>query len=96
MENDLRIIIVFLQRAIKIWPAVMLAANRTDKVIGRIICLTVSIKTMNWERGRGVLKGTKCLKKWFEFLVELKIMNPNQKGNASLNVIIIWALIVNT
>jgi hypothetical protein len=37
----------------------MLAANRTDKVIGRIIFLTISIKTINGISGAGVPNGTK-------------------------------------
>lgn len=43
-------------------PAVMLAANRTPKVIGRIIFLISSIKTINLIRNTGVPVGTKCLK----------------------------------
>jgi len=61
-------LMLFLQRDIKICPAVIFAAKRTERVMGRIIWLTVSIITINWERGSGVLKGTKCLKKWFGFL----------------------------
>ena len=37
----------------------MLAANRTLKVRGRIKFLTISIKTINGTRGRGVPSGTK-------------------------------------
>jgi len=93
-ENKLKIIILFLQRAIKICPAVIFAASRTERVIGRIIWLTVSIITINWDKARGVLKGTKCLKKWFIFLWNLKTIKHNQKGKANLNVNIIWAVIV--
>jgi hypothetical protein len=85
-------VILLVQRPIKMWPAVMFAAKRTDKVIGRIICLTVSIITINWERGRGVLKGTKCLEKWFGFFKTLNITKDNHSGKANLNVNIIWAL----
>jgi len=41
------------------WPAIMLAANRTDSVIGRIIFLTISIQTINDIRATGVPWGTK-------------------------------------
>lgn len=76
------------------WPAVMLAAKRTDKVIGRIICLTVSIITINCDKGNGVLSGTKWLKKWCLFLLDLKRIKLIQKGKANLKVNIMWALIV--
>jgi len=59
-----KIIILFIQRPIKMCPAVKLAAKRTDNVIGRIICLIVSIITINWERIIGVPKGTMWLIKW--------------------------------
>ena len=36
-----------LVKAIRIWPAVIFAASRTDRVMGRIICLIVSIIVMN-------------------------------------------------
>ena len=65
-------------------------------MIGRIICLTVSIITINCDKGRGVLKGTKWLKKWFVFLRRPKIINPSQKGNTKDKLSIIWAVIVKT
>lgn len=62
-EKILKIKMGLQQRAIKICPAVILAHSRTDKVIGRIICLIVSIITINWERARGVESGTRWAKK---------------------------------
>lgn len=47
MVRELRMLIVLEHKAIRMWPAVMLAASRTERVMGRIICLTVSIKTIN-------------------------------------------------
>ena len=41
------------------WPATMLAAKRTDKVIGRIKTLTNSITTISAISPNGVPKGTK-------------------------------------
>jgi hypothetical protein len=74
----------------------MLAASRTERVIGRISWLMLSIITINWERGSGVLRGTKCLKKCVVFFVILKITIPSHKHRALLNVISMWAVRVNT
>jgi len=41
------------------WPATMFAASRIDKVPGRIIFLTVSIRTINGIRAPGVPDGTR-------------------------------------
>jgi hypothetical protein len=41
-------------------PAIILAANRTAKVPGRIILLIISISTMKGINIIGVLFGTKC------------------------------------
>jgi len=40
-----------LMRTINKWPAIILAASRTDKVIGRITLLTISIKTIKGIKG---------------------------------------------
>ena len=40
-------------------PATMLAASRTDKVMGRIMFLTSSIKTINGINALGVPEGTR-------------------------------------
>jgi len=45
------------------WPATILAAKRTDNVIGRIKFLTSSINTIKGIRALGVPDGTKCDKK---------------------------------
>ena len=69
------------------WPATILAANRIDKVIGRIIFLTVSIITIIGIRNEGVPKGTR----WANNLLYWKIIEnnivPNQIGKARTNVI---------
>ena len=44
------------------WPATILAANRTDKVIGRIKTLTTSINTINEINPIGVPIGTRWTK----------------------------------
>ena len=40
-------------------PAIMLAANRTERVSGRIILLVISIKTIKGINTGGVPRGTK-------------------------------------
>ena len=69
------------------WPATILAASRIDKVIGRIIFLTVSIITMIGIRNDGVPKGTK----WANNLLYWKIIEntivPSQIGKANTRVI---------
>ena len=42
------------------WPAVMLAANRNDSVIGRTMILVVSIITKNGFNHSGAPSGKKC------------------------------------
>ena len=59
-----------------------------------MICLVVSMRTINWDRGSGVLSGTKWLKKWEVFLWILNKTNPIQKARALLKVISMWAVIV--
>lgn len=44
------------------WPATMLAANRTDKVIGRIRFLESSISTIKGAKNIGVPLGTRWAK----------------------------------
>ena len=46
----------------------MLAARRTDSVIGRIKFLTNSIKTIRGIRAAGVPEGTKCDKKLLKLI----------------------------
>ena len=48
-----------LNNTIKRWPATILAANRTERVIGRITALVSSITTIKGARGPGLPKGTK-------------------------------------
>jgi hypothetical protein len=50
---------VFPSKVINKCPAIILAANRTAKVPGRIIFLMVSIKTMKGINTKGVPWGTK-------------------------------------
>lgn len=83
-----------LNNEINKWPAIILAANRTDKVIGRIIFLVVSINTMKDESIIGVPFGTK----WENILFVFFIHPYNRKiihiGIAKVNVIIICLVAV--
>lgn len=77
-------------------PAIMFAARRIAKVPGRIMFLTVSIKTMNIISGPGVPCGTRWVNIWFIFVIHPNIINLNHKGNANLNVIAMCLVLVNT
>jgi hypothetical protein len=65
-------------------PATRLAANRTDKVIGRITLLTNSIKTIKGIKTYGVPTGTKWAKKLPIFIEILKIIYPIHIVKANL------------
>lgn len=54
----------FPSKVIRRWPAIIFAIRRTERVIGRITLLTVSIKTMNGMRTKGVLWGKVCANIW--------------------------------
>jgi len=87
-DKIFRVYIVLLIRFIKMCPAVILAASRTESVIGRIICLTLSIITIKWDSIIGVPTGTKCLKKFLKDFFKEKKIKQTQKGSAkfSLNI----------
>ena len=77
-------------------PATILAANRTDKVIGRIILLTISINTINGINTIGVPNGTKWAKNDLKSkTTDLKI-TPIQTGSAIVKVKVKCAEEVNT
>lgn len=73
------------RRVNKRWPATILAANRTDSVIGRITFLTISIKTMNGINAGGVPMGTKCANMSFGKLNQAYITCPTHNGIAKEN-----------
>ena len=68
-------------------PATIFAANRIDKVIGRIIFLTVSIITIIGIKNEGVPKGTKWAKRLLYWKIIENNIVPNQIGKAKTNVI---------
>lgn len=65
----------------------MFAANRTDKVIGRMMFLIISIITIKGIKAAGVPIGTKWARKSVMLLTILNIINLNQKGKANERVI---------
>ena len=69
------------------WPATMLAANRMDSVIGRIIFLTVSIITIIGIKNDGVPRGTKWANNLLYWKTIETIIVPNQIGKARTKVI---------
>lgn len=77
-------------------PATILAANRTDKVIGRIILLTISISTINGIKTPGVPKGTKCAKKDLKSKTTELAITAIHIGSAIVKVKVRWADEVNT
>lgn len=62
MLNNLEFTIGSLIKVINKCPATKFAANRTDRVIGRIKLLTSSINTIKGISTYGVPTGTKCAK----------------------------------
>lgn len=81
---------LFLKSVIRRWPAIILAANRIDKVIGRIKFLIVSMHTIKIISVDGVPWGTKCENMWFVLNNQPKIIIVIQAGKAKDKVIIIW------
>ena len=67
-------------------PATILAANRIDKVNGRIIFLTDSITTITGIKNLGVPIGTKWQNKLLYWKIIDKIILPNHMGKAKFNV----------
>jgi len=79
--------LISLKRESKRCPAIILAANRTDKVIGRIIFLVVSMNTIKTLNKRGVPLGIKCENILLVKLIQPNSINVNQRGRAKFKVI---------
>lgn len=84
----------FLKSLISKWPATIFAVSRTERVIGRIRFLTISIITMKFISGVGVPTGTMWIIIFFELLVHPKIIIRLHIHTANENVIEIWAVLV--
>ena len=65
---------IFPNKLSKRWPATRLAARRTERVIGRITLLIVSIITINGIRNGGVPRGTRCAKNLCGAFIVLVVM----------------------
>lgn len=78
------------KRVIKRCPATILAISRTERVIGRITFLMVSIKTIKGISTEGVLWGTRCENMWLVNLIQPKSIKVNQRGRANVRVNVIW------
>lgn len=87
---------VFPNKVRRRWPAIILAANRTAKVPGRIIFLIVSIKTINGIRIEGVPWGTKWANICWVWLIQPLSIKVTQRGNERARVIAICLDLVNT
>lgn len=77
-------------------PLIILAINRTDKVIGRIKFLTVSIKTIKELRKIGEPNGTKWDINLSNLFKSLKIIRLSQIGKERYMVKIKWLDAVKT
>lgn len=82
------------KRVSKRCPAIIFAANRTDKVIGRIMFLISSIKTINGINAGGVPKGTKWAKAWIVSLIHENKIKESHKGSAKHKLTTRWLVAV--
>ena len=69
------------------WPALILAANRNDKVIGRRHILIVSINTRNGFSQSGAPAGSKWAANDEGDHTAAVIIKDNHKGSPNVNVI---------
>lgn len=67
------------------WPALMFATRRTDRVIGRTEILTVSIKTRNGLNAFGAPDGSRLAASVSGFFIMPDKINDAQNGRAKEN-----------
>lgn len=77
-------------------PAIMLAANRTASVPGRIIFLIVSIHTIKGINTEGVPWGTRCANMCWVLLIHPYNINEIHSGRARASVSVKCLVLVNT
>lgn len=75
---------------IKRWPAIRLAVNRTQSVIGRIMFLANSINTMKFIKAFGVPCGTKWDSIWLVLFIQPLIIKVNQNANDNGRFTAMW------
>lgn len=78
-----------------IWPALIFAASRNDKVIGRTKILVVSISTKNGFNQLGAPSGRKWATDAFGDLENLDRIILNHSGSPNLRVKIRWLVVLN-
>lgn len=66
------------------WPAIIFAVKRIDNVIGRIIFLVVSIKTIKGIKIIGVPWGIICANPRVIFFVHKNVIKLNHKGKENV------------
>lgn len=72
---------VLLSKVISKWPAIILAVKRIAKVVGRMIFLIVSIKTINGIKIVGVSWGIMWINICWVLLIHPYNINLNQRGS---------------
>lgn len=77
-------------------PATIFADKRTDKVIGRIKLLMISIITIKGISRIGVPRGTKWDSMCLKLLIQPMIINLIQHNKEEEKEIMIWAVDENT
>jgi len=82
----------FLSNNISKCPATMLAVNRTDNVMGRMMLLTISMINIKLIKGKGVPMGIVWIIMCFVIKFQAKIMINNHIENANENEILMWAV----
>jgi hypothetical protein len=79
---------VFPNNDIKRWPAIKLAVNRTQSVMGRIKFLTISIITINIIKTVGVPWGSKWDNICLVFFIHPNIIKASQNVKDNGNVMV--------
>lgn len=77
-------------------PAIMLAASRTARVMGRMRSLIVSMITINGIKGAGVPWGVRWVIRSFEYLIVEKVIIPSHKDEENERVYLKWLVGVKT
>lgn len=81
---------ICLSKQIRTWPAIIFAVSRINRVIGRIIILTVSMITIKGTKNIGVFMGTRWVIKLLLLSRNIFIEKDNHKGVDKKMVRIMW------
>jgi hypothetical protein len=77
------------------WPALIFAASRNDRVMGRTAILVDSISTRNGLSHSGAPSGSRWAAVAFTFHVVLDIINISHRGRPNDSVKIKWLEVLN-